>query len=144
MTAKTIKLNGWVEADGEVLQMDVVGWSRCDSPIPTRITVVCGGRAPPGVRTVQRNQDLQDRLAAGHRYRRPRNIARKRIGQHDVGRCQLRWLAGTFHRHILPEFFTASSFIVDGISGVQIGPGATALARMPFSARSCARPAVKF
>jgi hypothetical protein len=44
----------------------------------------------------------------------------------------------------LPNSSTASSGIVEGISGVQIGPGATAFARMPFSASSCARPAVKF
>src|SRR5882757_9630679 len=43
-----------------------------------------------------------------------------------------------------PKFLTASSGIVDGIKGVQIGPGATALARMPFSANNCASPAVKF
>src|SRR5919202_7078721 len=33
--------------------------------------------------------------------------------------------------------------MVAGISGVQIGPGATLLARMPFSAYICARLAVK-
>jgi len=32
---------------------------------------------------------------------------------------------------------------VDGISGVQIGPGATQLTRMPLSASSWASPAVK-
>jgi hypothetical protein len=44
----------------------------------------------------------------------------------------------------LPKFLTVSSGIVEGIKGVQIGPGATALARMPFSASICARPPVKF
>ena len=34
--------------------------------------------------------------------------------------------------------------MVDGISGVQTGPGATLLARMPFSASSWASEAVKF
>src|SRR5947209_3494134 len=34
--------------------------------------------------------------------------------------------------------------MVDGISGVQIGPGATLFARIPFSARSWASEAVKF
>jgi hypothetical protein len=38
---------------------------------------------------------------------------------------------------------TLSGAIVDGISGVQIGPGATQLTRIPFSASSCPRPAVK-
>jgi hypothetical protein len=33
--------------------------------------------------------------------------------------------------------------MVDGISGVQIGPGATEFTRIPFSASSCASPAVK-
>src|ERR1700712_4532931 len=44
----------------------------------------------------------------------------------------------------LPKFFTFWGAIVEGISGVQIGPGATQLARMPFSASSCASPPVKF
>jgi hypothetical protein len=34
--------------------------------------------------------------------------------------------------------------IVEGISGVQIGPGATLLTRIPRSPRSCARLAEKF
>jgi hypothetical protein len=44
----------------------------------------------------------------------------------------------------LPKLTTDSSDIVDEINGVQIGPGATALTRMPRSASSWARPAVKF
>jgi hypothetical protein len=36
----------------------------------------------------------------------------------------------------MPKFLTAGSGMVDGISGVQIGPGATAFTRMPFSASS--------
>ena len=44
----------------------------------------------------------------------------------------------------LPKFSTASSDMVEEMSGVQIGPGATAFARMPLSARICASPAVKF
>lgn len=44
----------------------------------------------------------------------------------------------------LPKFFTFSAGIVDGMSGVQIGPGATAFTLMPFSATSPASPAVKF
>src|SRR5215212_2730728 len=38
-----------------------------------------------------------------------------------------------------PKLATFSSGIVAGISGVQIGPGATLLTRIPFSPRSCAR-----
>src|SRR5690349_21222248 len=34
--------------------------------------------------------------------------------------------------------------MVAGMSGVQIGPGATLLTRMPFGPRSCARLALKF
>jgi hypothetical protein len=37
-----------------------------------------------------------------------------------------------------PNFFTRSESKVDGISGVQIGPGATAFTLMPFSARFAA------
>ena len=44
----------------------------------------------------------------------------------------------------LPKFFTFSGGIVEGISGVQIGPGATQLTRMPFSASNWAKPPVKF
>ena len=43
-----------------------------------------------------------------------------------------------------PNDAILSSGIVAGISGVQIGPGATELTRMPFSATDCARPRVKF
>ena len=42
-----------------------------------------------------------------------------------------------------PNCSTFSSGIVAGMSGVQIGPGATVLTRTPFSARYCARPLVK-
>src|SRR6266496_5118761 len=48
--------------------------------------------------------------------------------------------SGTF----LPKFSTLSSGIVDGMSGVQIGPGATLFTRMPFPPKSCARLAAKF
>src|SRR5213082_527510 len=51
---------------------------------------------------------------------------------------------GRFIGTCLPKFATASCGIVAGMSGVQIGPGATAFARIPFSASICARPAVKF
>src|SRR5215217_7744182 len=43
-----------------------------------------------------------------------------------------------------PKLSTFSSGMVAGISGVQIGPGATLFARMPLSAYICARLAVKF
>ena len=44
----------------------------------------------------------------------------------------------------MPKFFTASSGIVEGMRGVQMGPGATAFTRMPLSANIWARPPVKF
>jgi hypothetical protein len=44
----------------------------------------------------------------------------------------------------LPNFSTCSGGMVAGINGVQIGPGATLLTRMPRSPSSWARPAVKF
>src|SRR5215218_4857315 len=43
-----------------------------------------------------------------------------------------------------PKLATFSSGMVAGISGVQIGPGATLLTRIPFSPSSCARLAEKF
>src|SRR3712207_419628 len=42
-----------------------------------------------------------------------------------------------------PKLATFSAGMVAGISGVHTGPGATLLARMPFSAYICARLAVK-
>jgi hypothetical protein len=43
----------------------------------------------------------------------------------------------------VPNSLTLSSGIVDGISDVQIGPGATLFTRIPRSPSSCARLAVK-
>jgi hypothetical protein len=43
-----------------------------------------------------------------------------------------------------PKLITFSRGMVEGISGVQIGPGATAFTRMPFSPSFWASPAVKF
>ncbi len=42
-----------------------------------------------------------------------------------------------------PNFAAFSAGIVEGMSGVQIGPGATAFTRMPSGASNCARPLVK-
>src|SRR5215213_7293059 len=42
-----------------------------------------------------------------------------------------------------PKLFTFSSGMVEGIKGVQIGPGATALTRIPLLPSIWARPAVK-
>src|SRR5690242_10198530 len=43
-----------------------------------------------------------------------------------------------------PKLFTFSGGIVDGISGVQMGPGATLFTRIPLSPNNCARLAEKF
>jgi hypothetical protein len=51
---------------------------------------------------------------------------------------------GRFMGVCSPNVFTFSAGIVDGISGVHTGPGATQFTRMPFSARSWANPPVKF
>ena len=51
---------------------------------------------------------------------------------------------GRFIGYFAPKLDVVFRLIVDGMSGVQIGPGATAFARIPFSARSWAKPAVKF
>ncbi len=53
-----------------------------------------------------------------------------------AGRDFLR-LTWTFQRDIRAELATSFAGNVEGISGVQIGPGATPFARMPFSARFC-------
>ena len=52
--------------------------------------------------------------------------------------------AGRFMGTCSPKCVTASTGIVEGINGVQTGPGATALALIPFSAKSWASPPVKF
>jgi hypothetical protein len=44
----------------------------------------------------------------------------------------------------LPNSFTFSVGMVEGMSGVQIGPSATQFTRMSFSDSSCASPPVKF
>src|SRR3954454_4718309 len=44
---------------------------------------------------------------------------------------------------VWPKLFTFSSGMVEGINGVQIGPGATLFTRMPFGPNSCARLAQK-
>ena len=43
----------------------------------------------------------------------------------------------------LPKLSTLSGGMVEGISGVQIGPGATAFTRIPLLPSIWARPAVK-
>lgn len=43
----------------------------------------------------------------------------------------------------LPKASTFPGGMVEGMSGVQIGPGATLFTRMPRSPSSCARPALK-
>src|SRR6185437_5901407 len=51
---------------------------------------------------------------------------------------------GRFIGTCLPKLATASGGKVEGMSGVQIGPGATEFARIPRLTSNCARPAVKF
>src|SRR5829696_2596495 len=58
--------------------------------------------------------------------------ARKTYDGATSSGCPGRW-SGTS----APNDATFSSSNVEGISGVQIGPGATALTRMPFSASPC-------
>jgi hypothetical protein len=53
-------------------------------------------------------------------------------------------LTGPLHPNLLAEILDCLLGLVEGMSGVRIGPDATAFARMPFSASNCASPAVKF
>src|SRR3954454_10541325 len=85
-----------------------------------------------------------DRLSAGNGDGCARDIARLIRRQHNVDRRELLRLAGTLHRHLLANSLTFSAGIVEGIRGVQIGPGATQFTLIPFSAKSCASPPVKF
>ena len=50
---------------------------------------------------------------------------------------------GRFIGVFAPNCFTSSAEKVDGINGVQIGPGATPLTRMPSPASFCASDRVK-
>jgi len=58
--------------------------------------------------------------------------------QKDINRCELGGLARPAQRSVLAERCDLPGG-VDGISGVQIGPGATLLTRMPLSPSNCAR-----
>jgi hypothetical protein len=89
-------------------------------------------------------RDLDDWLAAGHRNRRTGNITRFLRCEHDIHRREPARLGRSFHGDLLAEMRDGSMGIVEGIHGVQTGPGATALARIPFSAKSWASPPVKF
>jgi hypothetical protein len=64
-----------------------------------------------------RGQPSENRFSAGHRDGRTRYVARKRIGQYDVCRRKLGWLAGHFIGTCLPNFATASCGMVEGMSG---------------------------
>ena len=64
-------------------------------------------------------------------------VARVRCGKLDVDRAQFGGLTGAAHRRLAAEllqFFLSAP--PETCSGVQIGPGATPLTRMPFGA-SC-------
>ena len=86
---------------------------------------------------------LQHSLPARYRHHRSRNVAPLIRRQQHEGRCQLLRLARARERGLL-ALAAFSAGIVEGMSGVQIGPGATAFTRMPRSASICARAAVKF
>ena len=65
---------------------------------------------------------LQEGFSASDGDRRAGYVARKRIGQHDIGGGQFDGLTGAIHRDLFPKFFTESSGKVDGMSGVRNGP----------------------
>ena len=91
--------------------------------------------------TAMTTPPLEDRLAAGDPDHRAGDVA----GQEHIDRRKsLRLRQGASLVTSSPKWATASGGIVDGISGVHAGPGATALTRMRFSATSWASPAVKF
>jgi hypothetical protein len=91
---------------------------------------------------MERNR-LQHRAAAGDWDHRAGYVAAIVRGEKNVGGRQLSRLTRAFERRVLAKMLDPAGAIVDGISGVQIGLGATQLTRIPFSARSCARPAVE-
>ena len=75
---------------------------------------------------------LGDRLAAGHGEHLCGDVAGLLGGEEDVGRRDLRRLPSASQRCALAMACAFSVGMVAGISGVQIGPGATAFTRMPF------------
>ena len=86
----------------------------------------------------------EDRRAVGHRVARPGDAARVVGGEKDVERRDFLRLPGPLHRHVPPEGFDLLGCMVEAMSGVQIGPGATQFTRTPRSATSWPRLAVKF
>ena len=89
-------------------------------------------------------QRLDNRLAARDRDSGARDIAGFISRQHYVNGGQLTWLAGALDGDLLAEMLHFLGGIVDGIDGVQIGPGATQFTRIPFPASNWAKPPVKF
>jgi hypothetical protein len=82
--------------------------------------------------------------AAGHGPSRTGDITAFVRSQQYVHRCEFGGLARLAKGCVSPKFATFSSGMVAGISGVQIGPGATLFTRIPFSPNSCAKLAEKF
>ena len=87
---------------------------------------------------------LQHRLPARHRHHCPRDVARLVRRQQHEGWCQLLGLSGRASGACWPKLAAFSAAIVEGMSGVQIGPGATQLTRMPRWPSIWDSPPVKF
>ena len=66
-----------------------------------------------------------------------------RAGEEDIGRRDLLGLGGPLITVSAPNLETSFACLSAGLSGVQTGPGATALTRMPRGARCVARLRVK-
>ena len=72
------------------------------------------------------------------------HVGRVLAGQEHEARRDLVGLARPLQRRVGADARRPSSASKEaGISGVQIGPGATALTRMPFSASACDSERVK-
>jgi hypothetical protein len=106
--------------------VDTIGFLRLGEPLPLILRAAISRRStsrstsPTDAAFLSkeaRGQPSENRFSAGHRDGRTRYVARKRIGQYDVCRRKLGWLAGHFIGTCLPNFATASCGMVEGMSG---------------------------
>jgi len=87
---------------------------------------------------------LDDRLSAGDGHRRSGDIAGFIARKHNIDGGKLLWLGRTFHRDLLAKMLDLLGRHGGWNQRRPNRTGATALARMPRSASSWARPPVKF
>ena len=120
----------------------MVSWGWWPAPAISTVTA-SGTRVAPDRVCDNELARSQHGPAAGHRHPRTGDITAFVGGQQYVHRRKVGGLARSARGVSSPKLATFSSGMVAGISGVQIGPGATLFTRMPFSPNSWTRLADK-